>query len=112
MAKGASTSHQESKTLAVTLWVLTIFFWIIPGVVFYLVKKDDNYVADQAKEAINWGLTAFVGYIIGLILLLIIIGVVVLWAVYVVNLIFCILGVIKTLNGAPYRVPFAIRLLK
>lgn len=93
-------------------WIGTIFFCFIPGLVFYLIKKDDPYIQDQAKEALNWSITAVVGYIAGVVLTVILIGVLVLFAVGVCHLVFCIMGVIATSNGKPFRVPFAIRLIK
>lgn len=34
---------QETKNIALLTWVGTIFFGFIPGLVLYLVKKDDLY---------------------------------------------------------------------
>ena len=103
---------QDSKTLGLLLWVLTIFFGFIPGLIFLLVKKDDAYIQDQSKEALNWSITVIFGYIISFILAFIVIGVFLALAVGVVNLIFCIMGAIAASSGKPFRVPFAVRLIK
>lgn len=103
---------QDDKNLGLIIWIATIFFGFIPGLVFYLVKKDSAYVQDQAKEALNWSITATIGYIAGTILTVILIGVLVLFVVGIVHLVFCIMGAIATSKGAPFRVPFAIRLIK
>ena len=103
---------QDSKNLALLLWLGTIFFGFIPGLVMYLVKKDEAYILDQSKEALNWSITALIGYVAGMILAVIIIGVFVMAAVGICHLVFCILGVIAASSGKPFRVPYALRLIK
>ena len=103
---------QDSKNLALLLWLGTIFFGFIPGLIMYLVKKDDAYILDQSKEALNWSITALIGYVAGMILAVIVIGVLVMAAVGICHLVFCILGVVAASNGKPFRVPYALRLIK
>jgi hypothetical protein len=103
---------QDSRNVAVLVWVGTIFFWFIPALIVYLIKKDDAYVADQAKEALNWSITALIGYFAGVILTFILIGVLVFIVVGLAHLVFCIMGAVAASNGQQYRVPFAIRLIK
>lgn len=98
--------------MAILIWILTIFFGFIPGLIFFLTKKDDAYVQDQAKEALNWSITATVVYVAGLILSVILIGFLVIAAVGIAQLVFCIMGAIATSNGKEFRVPFAVRLIK
>ncbi len=108
----AAVTNQESRNMALLTWIGTLFFGFIPGLIIYLVKKDDAYVNDQAKEALNWSLTALMGYFIGIILSFILIGVLVFPVVGICHLVFCIMGAIGTSKGNAFRVPFAIRLLK
>jgi uncharacterized protein len=103
---------QDDKNLGLIIWIATFFLSFIPGLIFYLVKKDSAYVQDQAKEALNWSITAAIGFIAGTILMIILIGGLVVAAVWIANLVFCIMGAIATSKGAPFRVPFAIRLIK
>lgn len=107
-----TTVSQDSKNLALLLWLGTLFFGFIPGLIMYLVKKDDIYILDQSKEALNWSITALIGYVAGMILAVIIIGVFVMAAVGICHLVFCILGVIAVSSGKPFRVPYALRLIK
>ncbi len=103
---------QDSKNLALLLWIGTLFFGFIPGLVMYLVKKDDPYIIDQSKEALNWSITAIIGYVAGTVLAVILIGFLVIAAVGILHLVFCIMGVIAASSGQTYRAPFAIRLIK
>ena len=103
---------QDDKNLGLIIWLATFFFGFIPGLGFYLLKKDSAYVQDQAKEALNWSITAMIGYLAGGILTFILIGVVVIFVVGVAHLVFCIMGAIAASSGKPFRVPFALRLIK
>jgi hypothetical protein len=103
---------QESKNTALLDWIGTIFLGFIPSLIVYLTKKDDAYIQDQAKEALNWSITAAIGYISGMVLMVILIGFLVLPAVGICHLVFCILGAVGASNGNKFRVPFAIRLIK
>jgi uncharacterized Tic20 family protein len=103
---------QDSKNLALLIWIGTIMFGFIPGLIFFLVKKDDPYIQDQAKEALNWFITVLIGYVAGLILTFILIGVLVIMAVGICHLVICVMGAVAASNGKNFRAPFAIRLLK
>jgi len=103
---------QDSKNLALVLWIATIFFGFIPGLIFYLLKKDDAYVLDQAKESLNWSITALIVYAIGIVLTFVLIGIFVLVILGIKHLVFCIMGVVATAKGESFRVPWAIRLIK
>jgi uncharacterized protein len=112
MTNGLEGTPQESRNIALLVWIGTIFFGFIPGLIVYLIKKDDPYVVDQSKEALNWSITAIIGYCAGLILTIILVGVLVMLVVGIAHLVFCIMGAIAASSGKPFRVPFAIRLVK
>jgi hypothetical protein len=103
---------QDSKNLALLCWLGSTVLGFIPGLAFYLAKKDDAYVQDQAKEALNWGITFMILIIIGKVLAIVLIGFLVIGAAWICHLIFCIMGAVATSDGKPFRVPFAIRLIK
>lgn len=106
------TIDQESKNMALLIWIGTIIFGFIPGLIFYLVKKDDPYIVSQAKEALNWSITAMIGYVAGLILSMILIGVLVLFALGICHLVFCVMGAVACSKGKDFKVPYALRLVK
>ncbi|MEP6481442.1 MAG: DUF4870 domain-containing protein [Rhodoglobus sp.] len=108
--------------------------WILPSLIIFLVFKDRGTLTKQeAKEALNWQITFIIGYIILQILVAIITGIAVaaaiasgsyyaggitglLWlipgALWVLNVIFSILGFVKVNGGGSYRYPFALRIIK
>lgn len=107
-----SDSVKESKNLAVLMWIGTLFFGFIPGLIIYLIKKDDPYVTEQAKESLNWSITAMIGFFTGAVLTMILVGVFITGLVSIVHLVFCIMGAISTSRGKHFKVPFAIRLIQ
>ncbi len=110
--KYANVSGDE-RTLAILCHVLSIFFWIIPSLVIYLLKKDESkYVAEHAKEALNFQISISIFYIISAVLMLILIGVFLMIAVYFGSIILCIIATIKASDNVLYRYPFNIRFIK
>ncbi len=108
----AESPSQESRNLAVLTWIGTIFLGFIPGLAFYLMQKNDAYVQDQAKEALNWGMTFMLLLLAGKILAIILVGFLVIAAAFLCNLVFCVMGAVAASDGKTFRAPFAIRLIK
>lgn len=107
-----TTTEQDDKNIALITWILTLFFGFIPSLVIYLLKKDSAYAQDQAKEALNWSLTAIFAYVVAFFLTFIAIGFLLVPVISLCHLIFCIMGAVATSKGSKFRVPFAIRLIK
>jgi uncharacterized Tic20 family protein len=106
------SSNQDSKNMALLLWIGTLLFGFIPSLVLYLVKKDDAYLLDQSKEALNWSITATIGYVAAIILSFVVIGAFLIPIIAICHLVFCILGAVGVSKGDTFRVPFALRLIK
>ncbi len=94
--------------------------WLLPSLIIWLIFKDRGPKTNvEAKEALNWQITFLIGWlaltIIGTILLFVGIGLIftlLSWALYILNVVFSILGFVKVNNGGSYRYPFALRLIK
>jgi uncharacterized Tic20 family protein len=110
--ESASEITQDSKNIALLTWVGTFFFGFIPSLIVYLIKKDDAYIQNQSKEALNWSITVIIAYAIAGILSFIVIGVFLIPVIGICHLVFCIMGAIGTSKGNAFRSPFAIRLFK
>jgi uncharacterized protein len=93
---------------------------ILPSLIIWLVFKDRGPKTNvEAKEALNFQITAAIGYIacaiLGALLAIVFIGFIfyLVWAaIGVASLIFSILGFTKVNAGGSYRYPFALRLIK
>jgi uncharacterized Tic20 family protein len=104
---------QDERNIALLSHVLAFFTSFIGPLVIYLVKKDESkFISDHAKESLNFQITLILGYIIGVILSLILIGIVVLLALGVLNIVFIVVASIKAAEGKPYLFPFNIRFVK
>ncbi|NBC10756.1 MAG: DUF4870 domain-containing protein [Planctomycetes bacterium] len=83
-----------------------------PMVVWLLKKEEHAFVNDQGMEALNFQITMTIAGLVGVATACLGIGFVILGAVIVVNVVFIIIGAIKANEGAYYRYPFNIRLIK
>jgi uncharacterized Tic20 family protein len=85
---------------------------ILPLIV-YLVKKDEGgFVADQAKEALNFHITLLIAAVACAMLMLVAIGALLLPVVGLAALIFAIVAIIKVMEGKAYLYPVTLRLIK
>ena len=75
-------------------------------------KTDKEWLNAQAKEALNFQITVTIAYFVGGILTMILIGILVVFAVMIANLVLCIMAGMKANEGVDYRYPFALRLIK
>jgi len=111
-AQSVDEISQDSRNLALLIWIGTIFLSFIPGLIVFLMKKEDEYVADQAREALNWSITVVIGYFTSLLLTIILIGPLLMFAIGACNLVFGVLGAIACSKGEQFQVPWALRLIK
>ena len=87
---------------------------IIGPLVVWLIKKDTMPLVDQhGKEALNFQITVMIAVFVCVLLMLVVIGVFLLFAVGLGALILTIMAAIKVSNGEfDYKYPFTLRLIK
>jgi uncharacterized protein len=104
---------KDDCNMAMLAHLLGIFTGFIGALVLWLIKKDESqFVAEEAKEALNFQITMTIAMILSSFLMIILIGIVLLPLLIIANLVFCIIGAIAASKGQAYRYPFAIRLVK
>ncbi|WP_313541726.1 DUF4870 domain-containing protein [Leifsonia aquatica] len=98
--------------------------WILPSLIIWLVFKDRGEKTNvEGKEALNWQITWIIAWVASQIIGIIIgsftvgigyllFGLLVPWALYIVNLVFSILGFVKVNGGGSYRYPVNFRFIK
>jgi uncharacterized Tic20 family protein len=95
--------------------------WILPSLIIFLVFKDRGALTKQeSKEALNWQITwigaDIISWIIGIATIWFGIGFIFLtvipWILYIINVVFSIMGGVKVNGGGSYRYPVALRLIK
>ncbi len=88
---------------------------VVGPLIVWLVKKDESpYLDDQGKEAINFNLTLLFAYLGVSVLSCLTFGIgsLLFVPVFIVGVIFGILGAVACSRGEAYRYPIAIRLVK
>lgn len=101
----------EDRTLGILVHILGLFTsWLGPLIV-YLVSKD-GMTKDNARESLNFQITVMLAYLLCMVLALVLIGIFMMWIVFIADLILCIVAAVKTSNGESYRYPMTLRLIK
>ncbi|GGE65509.1 hypothetical protein GCM10011401_10930 [Nesterenkonia cremea] len=88
------------------------FSWLAPLIIWLVFRERSPMIDDHGKDALNWQITLFIGYVIGYATLIIIIGIIILPLLYITALIFGILGAIAAYNRRQFRYPFTIKFIK
>ena len=104
---------QDSKNMAMLCHLLGLFTCFVGPLILWLIKKDeDKFVDSQGKEALNFQITVTIGYVASVILSAVCIGFILMAAVGICDLIFCILACVAASKGQDYRYPVCLRLVK
>jgi len=101
-----------SHLLALSGFIGVPFGNVLAPLIIWLVKKDQSqFVADQAKESLNFQISLIIYAIIGGILIIVLIGFLILGVVIIGGIILTIIATIKANSGEHYRYPLTIRLI-
>ena len=85
---------------------------LLGPLIVWLIKRADSPEIDAAgKESLNFQISMLIYDIIAGILCIVLIGIPILIALWVLNTVFVIIASVKTSNGEFYRYPFTIRLI-
>lgn len=103
----------DERNLAMLAHILALFSYFMGPLIIYLVKKDESpFVADNAKNALNFQISLFIYCIVSVVLCMIIIGIFMLIALGVLHLVFCIVATVAARDGKVYKYPLTIPFLK
>jgi uncharacterized protein len=109
-----STPSSDERTLGILSHILAI----IPGIgilgplVIFLIKKDSQFVGENARESLNFQITVYLAGIVFGILTTILIGFALLALLVLANFVLVIVATIKASENKIYRYPFTLRLIK
>ena len=99
-------------------WAANIGFFIGPLAIWLLKRDTMPFVADQAKEALNFAITVSLASLALLMFTLLTLGIgslltIPLFAIIgIVALVLVVIAAIKANEGVAYRYPFALRLVR
>lgn len=122
----AETSGEAGEAIAdrtkqVVSWchISGLFGYVIPfaGIIvpltIWLTQRDiDPFIDDQGKEAVNFQISVFLYLAVSALLMLVLVGFVLIFAVTLAHIILCIIAAVNTSQGEPYRYPLTIRLIR
>ncbi len=104
--------NNDEKNIVTITHLGGILFSFIPSLVVWLLKKDDSeYIAAQAKEALNFQVTLLLAQFVAYILIFILVGFLLLGLIWLFNIVFCIIAAVKSSKGESYRYPLTLRLI-
>jgi len=108
---GKSTPDENS--MAMLAHLLALFTGFVGPLIIWLVKKDQSdYVDDQGKEALNFQISLFIYFTVAGLSMFVLIGIVLLPAVWIFDIVNVIRGAIAANKGERFRYPLCIRLIK
>ena len=100
----------DEKNIALLSHVITLVSAFLGPLIIYAIKKDEStFVASHAKESLNFQITIF---LVVILLCITIVGILLIWFVGIISLVFVIIATIRASEGKLYRYPFSIRLIK
>lgn len=110
---GAPLSPGEEQGWGVAIHLGGVFVsWLVPLIVWLVFRERSAMLDDHGKETLNWQITLFIGYVIGYATMIILIGFLIVPIIFLIALIFGILGAIAAYHRRPFRYPFNIRFIK
>lgn len=114
------TGENDARTWA-TLCHLSAFAgllgngigYLLGPLIVWLVKRQEHpFVDEQGKEAVNFQLTMLIVFVVSLILSCVLIGIPMLMALGILEIVAPIVGAINASNGQHFRYPLTIRFIK
>lgn len=110
--QAAPMTAQDERTWSLLAHVGSIVLGFLAPLIVMLVKGNESpTVRAHSVESLNFQITVLIGYVISWILAFLLIGFLLVFAVWVVSLIFAIMGTMAASRGEPYKYPFALRLV-
>ena len=103
---------KDQRDIAAVMWLASLIFLMIPGMLVLLNSNASPYLKQQAREALNWTSTFVLGSIACTILTLIFIGGPLQILLGVAHLVFCLMGANAARSGNAFRVPMTWRPLQ
>ena len=109
----AGKSSPDERNMAVLAHVLALFTGFVGPLIIWLIKKEQSdFVDDQGKEALNFQITMFICFMVAGLSMFVLIGILLMPAVAIFNIVNVIRGAIAANRGERFRYPLCIRLLK
>ncbi|HZK59589.1 MAG TPA: DUF4870 domain-containing protein [Cryobacterium sp.] len=106
----AQMSPADEKLWATLIHIGGILFGFLPALIGYIVLKDRGpFIRAHAQTALNFQITLMVAYVVGGILTVILVGFLVLFAAWLLSIVFGIMAALAANRGEYYAYPMTIK---
>ena len=113
MEQNQERSYAMGCHLAALVGYLIPFGNVLGPLVMWLIKKDESAVIDaNGKEALNFQISIALYAFISILLAFVVIGVFLLIAIGIFNLVMIIMAAVKVNKGQEFQYPLSIRFIK
>jgi uncharacterized Tic20 family protein len=85
---------------------------IVPLVIWLIQKKESPLIDREGKKALNFQISLTIYAIISALLILVLIGIFLLWAIVIFDIVAVIIAAVKTSSGEEFNYPLAIEFVK
>ena len=103
----------DDRNLAVLAHIGTLFGWLIVPLVVWLVKKDEsNFIAEHAKQSINFQLSMMIYITVSIMLVFLVVGIFTLIGLAFFSLCVTIVATVEAGKGKPYKYPLTIQFIQ
>jgi len=85
---------------------------ILPLVVYLAMRKDSEYVASNAREALNFHISIFIYVLCCIPLMFVLVGIPLAIAIGIASLVLAIVAAVKASDGECYRYPLTLRFVR
>jgi uncharacterized protein len=99
-----------SALAGVVVWLLGC---VLGPLAVYLARRDSSeFVADHAREALNFNITVALAAIVCIALMVVFVGFILGTALFIAWLVLTLIAAIRASEGERYRYPLSLRLVK
>ena len=105
-------SPADEKLWATLIHIGGILFGFLPALIGFIVLKDRGpFIRAHAATALNFQITLAIAYVVGSILTVILVGVFILAAAWILSIVFSIMAAIAANKGEWYSYPLTIKFI-
>ena len=94
-------------TLAAITHVLALFTWVL-GPLVVLFVSEDEFVTENARNALNWQLSLTLYSLVSLVLVFLLVGIPVLLVLGVLDTVFIVVAAVKAAEGEAWSYPITV----
>jgi hypothetical protein len=109
--KNSDNNSGSDNILAILTHILGLFTSFLGPLIIFLASEE-KYVKKHSKNALNWQLSLIIYFIGAAILTVILIGFVLMAALGVINLVFCIIAAVRASEKKFWEYPLTIKFFK